>query len=152
MTAAKLPLGMPRILYTFAGPNGGRHALAVDDNLAPMPNAYGVEEAMLNPRTPLAVRTMLFNKLINRVRPVYERVDAAEAVHLRHLRDGTAFLEVRLSPKGLEHVKQLHTRKTGYYPIPDYELFDPTAPDAARKYAKFTKPLKRALAKIGLYK
>lgn len=143
--------GSNMVLYTYKDAVGQRCALVVQNNLAPLPNAYAVKEAMLNPRTPNLVRTMLFNELANRIRPAAERGIVAENVYLKQTADGFTFLEVELSPAGLEYVKTLHVHRMGYYPMPDYTLFDPNAADAARLYSKFTKPLKRALAMLGLY-
>jgi len=139
------------ILYTYSQ-DGQKHALIVQNDLAPIPNGHAVKEAMLNSRTPLAVRTMLFNDLVNRIRPMAERGAVAENVFFRHTADGFTFLEVELSPDGLDYTKKQHIRRAGYYPIPNYVLFDPNAQNALLLYRKFSKPLKKALALVGIYK
>lgn len=146
-----IPLAdIPRVLYTYEADDGTRVSLVVKDDLHVVPNHGALKPAMLNPRTPTLVMTMLYNELANKVRTSRDRLTVAKSVALRTTPEGLTFYEVDLTKEGFEYIKSQNVRGGYYYYHPEYVVFDPKTRGARRMFNAFPKRLKDALRFCGL--
>lgn len=142
---------LPKVVYTYHNEHGDRLALVIKNDLDDIPNKYSIKPEMLNPQTPEAVRTMLFNELANRIRQrMYERLTIATRVILHTMPDGAHFLEVLLTDQGKTYLEDYNTNESHYYSWTSYERYDPSSMSAGRLWGRFTKPLKKVLSYLGM--
>ena len=143
--------GVPKVLYTFENHNGDRLALAIRKNLDEVPNRGYIKPPMLHPRTPDAVRTLLYNELANRVRVrMYERLTMATKVLLHTLPNGDSFFEVQLTDQGRKYLEDYYTNESHYYTFTSYDHYDPSGIGAKQLFKVFQPPLREALTFIGM--
>ena len=143
--------GMPRVVYTVMGTEGQVYVMVIQNNLSEVPNRHIAPPALKNPRTPDAIRTLMYNELANRARQnMVERLTLAEFVKQHKLPSGDRFFEVRLTNQGREYLEEYH-RHYGYYSYyTDYEYYNPTSTRAPYLYKRFAPALRRALAYMGM--
>lgn len=137
---------LPRVVYTYFTSDGEKRALVINRDLDDMPYWYGAEEALFSPRTPVAVRTLLFNNHIASNKKEAFRPYASHVL-MHTTNNGLTFIEVVLTMEGAKFIMS-DLRKM--QPENKKILYSTLGVAADKLFAAFTPRLQDALAFIGL--
>ena len=137
---------LPKVVYTFFTSDGEKRALVINRDLDDLPYWFGAEEALISPRTPVPVRTLLFNNHIashaqGPFRPYASRV----IMHTTN--NGQTFVEIVLTMEG---VKFIWSELRKMQPESKKLLYSTVGIAADKLFASFSANLQDALAFIGL--
>lgn len=137
---------VPRVVYTYFTQEGEKRAIIINRDLDDLPYWFSAEQAMLEPRTPLAVRTLLFNNMVATNKRESFRQYATH-VHLHTTQTGLTFMEIRLTVEG---AKFIMADLRGMQAAQKKILYDCLHVAADKVFDAFTPRLRDALTFLGL--